>query len=289
MVGPPATGKSMLAQRLPGRLPPRTDDEALASAAIASLVGAFDPARWMARPFRAPHHSATAAALIGGGSPPRPGEISPANAGVLFLDERPELPRAALEALREPLETGRITISRAARQASLPARLQLVATMNPCPCSDLVAFAASGRYCRCTPDTVARCQGMLSGPLLDRIELQVEVPLAKPGELMGAPDGEATATVAARVSAARMPQQQRQRVTNAELAVADLERCCELDGRSRDRLHRGAERLGRSGRGLHRVQKLARTIADLAVSERIGSARLAEAMQWRRALPAPGT
>jgi magnesium chelatase family protein len=289
MVGPPGTGKSMLAQRLPGLLPPMTDDEALASAAIASLVGAFDPARWMVRPFRAPHHSATAAALIGGGSPPRPGEISLAYAGVLFLDEMPELPRAALEALREPLETGRITISRAARQASFPARFQLVAAMNPCPCGYLGAFAASGRYCRCTPDTVARYQGKLSGPLLDRIDLQVEVPLVKPGELMGAPDGEASATVAARVSAARMRQQQRQGVTNAELAVADLERCCELDDRSRDLLHRAAERLGWAGRGLHRLQKLARTIADLAGSERIGSAHVAEAMQWRRALPAPGT
>jgi magnesium chelatase family protein len=289
MVGPPGTGKSMLAQRLPGLLPPMTDDEALASAAIASLAGAFDPARWMVRPFRAPHHSATAAALIGGGSPPRPGEISLAYAGVLFLDEMPELPRAALEALREPLETGRITISRAARQATFPARFQLVAAMNPCPCGYLGAFAASGRHCRCTPDAVARYQGKLSGPLLDRIDLQVEVPLVKPGELTGAPDGEASATVAARVSAARMRQQQRQGVTNAELAVADLERCCELDDRSRDLLHRAAERLGWSGRGLHRVQKLARTIADLAGSERIGSAHIAEAMQWRRALPAAGT
>ena len=285
MVGPPGTGKSMLAQRLPGLLPPMSENEALASAAIASLTGGFDPAHWMRRPFRAPHHTATAAALVGGGSPPRPGEISLAYAGVLFLDEMPELPRAALEALREPLETGRITISRAARQASFPARFQLVAAMNPCPCGYLGAFAASGRHCRCTPDAVARYQGKLSGPLLDRIDLQVEVPAVKPGELMGAPDGEASAVVAARVQRARACQYERQGVNNAELSVADLERHCALDDSSRQLLHRAAERLGWSGRGLHRVIKLARTIADLAGCDHIRPAHIAEAMQWRRALP----
>ena len=285
MVGPPGTGKSMLAQRLPGLLPPMSENEALASAAIASLTGGFDPAHWMRRPFRAPHHTATAAALVGGGSPPRPGEISLAYAGVLFLDEMPELPRAALEALREPLETGRITISRAARQASFPARFQLVAAMNPCPCGYLGAYAASGRHCRCTPDAVARYQGKLSGPLLDRIDLQVEVPAVKPGELMGAPDGEASAVVAARVQRARACQYERQGVNNAELSVADLERHCALDDSSRQLLHRAAERLGWSGRGLHRVIKLARTIADLAGCDHIRPAHIAEAMQWRRALP----
>ena len=284
LVGPPGTGKSMLAQRLPGLLPPMSDDEALSSAAIASVATGFDPARWMVRPFRAPHHSATAAALVGGGSPPRPGEISLAHGGVLFLDEMPELPRAALEALREPLETGRITISRAARAATFPARFQLVAAMNPCPCGYLGAIAATGRHCRCTPDAVARYQGRLSGPLIDRIDIQVEVPSVKPGDLMGAPDGEARAVVAARVHVARQRQQQRQGVTNAELPVAELERHCTLDSAGRELLHRAAERLGWSGRGLHRVQKLARTIADLAGSESIGSAHIAEAMQWRRAL-----
>jgi magnesium chelatase family protein len=288
MVGPPGTGKSMLAQRLPGLLPPMTDNEALASAAIASLAGAFDPTRWKVRPFRSPHHSATAAALVGGGSPPRPGEISLAHAGVLFLDEMPELPRAALEALREPLETGRITISRAARQASFPARFQLVAAMNPCPCGYLGAFAATGRSCRCTPDAVARYQGKLSGPLLDRIDLQVEVPAVRPDQLMGAPDGEASVVIAARVQAARARQQRRQGLTNAELPVADLERHCALDDTGRRLLQLAAERLGWSGRGLHRVQKIARTIADLAGSEPIGSAHVAEAMQWRRALPPLG-
>jgi magnesium chelatase family protein len=286
MVGPPGTGKSMLAQRLPGLLPPMSDNEALASAAIASLASAFDPDRWMVRPFRAPHHSATSAALIGGGSPPRPGEISLAYAGVLFLDEIPEVPRSALEALREPLETGRITISRAARQASFPARFQLIAAMNPCPCGYLGAFAATQRHCRCTPEAVARYQGKLSGPLLDRIDIQVEVPAVKPAELMGASDGETSATVAARVLEARQRQQVRQgAITNAELAVADLARHCELDVTSHDLLQRAAERLGWSGRGLHRVQKLARTIADLAGSDRIRSIHVAEAMQWRRGLP----
>ncbi len=282
LVGPPGTGKSMLAQRLPGLLPPMSDNEALASAAISSLASAFDPARWMVRPFRAPHHSATSAALIGGGSPPRPGEISLAYAGVLFLDELPELPRAALEALREPLETGRVTISRAARQASFPARFQLVAAMNPCPCGYLGAFAATGRNCRCTPDNVARYQGKLSGPLLDRIDMQVEVPAVKPSELMGAPDGETSVVIAARVAAARRLQQARQGGTNGELPVADLDLHCALDATSRDLLQRAAVRLGWSGRGLHRVQKLARTIADLAGSERIRSLHIAEAMQWRR-------
>jgi magnesium chelatase family protein len=286
MVGPPGAGKSMLAQRLPGLLPPMTDAEALASAALASLAGAFDTALWKVRPFRAPHHSATAPALVGGGSPPRPGEISLAYGGVLFLDEMPEMPRAALEALREPLETGRITISRAARQASFPARFQLVAAMNPCPCGWLGARADAGRQCRCTPDIVARYQGRLSGPLIDRIDLQVEVPAVRPGELMGVRDGESSADVAHRVRAARFLALERQGSSNAELAAGGIETHCALDEGGRALLHRAAERLGWTGRGLHRVLKVARTIADLAASERIVSPHIAEAMQWRRALPA---
>ena len=288
LVGPPGTGKSMLAQRLSGLLPPMSEGEALVSAAIASLAKGFDATQWRVRPFRAPHHSATAAALIGGGSPPRPGEISLAYAGVLFLDEMPELPRAALEALREPLETGRVTISRAARQATFPARFQLVAAMNPCPCGYLGAFGATCQPCRCTPDAVARYQGKLSGPLIDRIDLQVEVPAVKPSELMGAADGECSATVAARVQLARQRQHDRQGHTNAELPAAALEAHCQLDRDARELLLRAAQRLGWSGRGLHRVQKLARTIADLAGSERIAAAHVAEAMQWRRGLPAAG-
>jgi magnesium chelatase family protein len=285
MVGPPGAGKSMLAQRLPGLLPPMSDAEALASAALASLTGSFEPAQWKVRPFRSPHHSAAAPALVGGGSPPRPGEISLAYAGVLFLDEMPEMPRAALEALREPLETGRITISRAARQASFPVRFQLVAAMNPCPCGRLGAGTDSHSSCRCTPDIVARNQGRLSGPLLDRIDLQVEVPAVKPGELMGARDGETSALIAARVRIARQQAMVRQGVPNVELSAAGLETHCALDDHGRNLLHRAAERLGWTGRGLHRVLKVARTIADLAGQERIGSAHVAEAMQWRRALP----
>jgi magnesium chelatase family protein len=286
MVGPPGAGKSMLAQRLPGLLPPMNDSEALASAALASLAGTFDPAQWKVRPFRAPHHSATAAALVGGGSPPRPGEISLAYGGVLFLDEMPEMPRAALEALREPLETGRITISRAARQASFPARFQLVAAMNPCPCGWLGAPVGSARGCRCTPDHVARYQGKLSGPLLDRIDLQVDVPAVRPDELMGRRDGEPSAAIAERVQAARQRAFERQGVANAELLPAGIETHCALDDSGRDLLHRAAERLGWTGRGMHRVLKVSRTIADLAGSERIRSTHVAEAMQWRRTLPA---
>jgi magnesium chelatase family protein len=285
MVGPPGAGKSMLAQRLPGLLPPMNEAEALASAAIASLAGVFDPAHWKVRPFRAPHHSATAPALVGGGSPPRPGEISLAYGGVLFLDELPEMPRAALEALREPLETGRITISRAARQATFPARFQLVAAMNPCPCGWLGAPASQARACRCTPDIVARYQSRLSGPLIDRIDLQVEVPAVKPEELMGERDGETTAVVTARVAAARERAIARQGCANAELTAAAIETHCALDDTARNLLQRAAARLGWTGRGLHRVLKVARTIADLAGSERIRSIHIAEAMQWRRALP----
>jgi magnesium chelatase family protein len=285
LVGPPGAGKSMLAQRLPGLLPPMDDAEALASAAVASVVGHFDAARWKQRPFRSPHHSASAVALVGGGSPPRPGEISLADGGVLFLDELPEMPRLALEALREPLETGRITISRAARQATFPARFQLVAAMNPCPCGWLGAPAGGTRACRCTPDAVARYQQRLSGPLLDRIDLQVEVPALRAHELTVAADGECSAVVAARVSTARQRAQQRQGACNAALTPADLDRHCALDAAGSALLQRAAERLGWTGRGLHRVLKVARTIADLAGSERIGTAHIAEALQSRRALP----
>jgi magnesium chelatase family protein len=287
MVGPPGAGKSMLAQRLIGLLPPMGHAEALASAAIASLAGAFDLARWRQRPYRAPHHSATPAALVGGGSPPRPGEISLAYGGVLFMDEMPEWPRAALEALREPMEAGRITIARAARRATFPARFLLVGALNPCPCGWLGA-RASTHPCRCTPDAVARYQGKLSGPLLDRIDLQVEVPAVKPEELIGAPDGEPSAAVAARVAAARDVQWLRQGANNADLAGTALDAHCELDAGSRSLVMRAAERLGWSGRSLHRVLRVARTVADLAGSERIRAPHLAEAMQWRRALPAAG-
>jgi len=285
LIGPPGTGKSMLAQRLPGILPPMDDDEALVSAALQGLTAqGFDAEAFGQRPVRSPHHSASAPALVGGGSPPRPGEISLAHGGVLFLDETPEFPRSALEALREPLETGRITISRAARQAVFPARFQLVAAMNPCPCGYLGAAAATGRQCRCTPDAVARYQGRLSGPLLDRIDLQIEVPAVRPAELMAQADGEASAVVAVRVAAARALQMQRQGEANGGLDAARVDEVCQADAAARRFLQSAAEKLGWSGRRLHRTLKVARTIADLAGAETITTAHMAEALQLQRAL-----
>ncbi len=285
MVGPPGSGKSMLAQRLAGLLPPMAEADALASAALAGLSpGGFDPARWRQRPLRAPHHSASAVALVGGGSPPRPGEISLAHGGLLFLDELPEFPRAALEALREPLETRRITIARAARSAQFPADFQLVAAMNPCPCGWLGAQVAN-RACRCTPEQVARYQGKLSGPLLDRIDLQVEVAAVPPDALLAQPQGETSAVVAARVAAAHARQISRQGMPNALLEAGALDAHAALDDAASRFLQQAAARLGWSGRGLHRALKVARTIADLAGAGPIGVAHLAEALQYRRALP----
>ena len=282
MSGPPGTGKSMLAQRLPGLLPPLEEDAALESAAVLSLAGQFDLARWGQRPFRAPHHSASSVALVGGGSPPRPGEISLAQHGVLFLDELPEFPRAALEALREPLETGRILISRAARQAEFPARFQLVAAMNPCPCGHL---GNPLRACRCTPDQIARYQGRLSGPFLDRIDLLIEVPVVPPRELQALQPGEPSAVVAARVAAARTRAVARQGVANAQLPPQDLAARAVLQPAARTLLERSAERLGWSARSFHRVLRVARTVADLAAAEPIAAAHVAEAIQLRRGLP----
>ena len=281
MVGPPGSGKSMLAQRFAGLLPPMSVDEALEAAAIASLAGRFDMARWGQRPTAQPHHTASGVALVGGGSPPRPGEISLAHNGVLFLDEFPEFARHALEALREPLETGHITIVRAARRAEFPARFQLIAAMNPCPCGYL---GSKVRACRCTPDQVARYQGKLSGPLLDRIDLHIEVGSLSTQELLQAPSGESTATIAARSQAARARALARQACTNAQLQGPAIDAHIGLDTGAQNLLHKAATRLGWSGRGTHRTLKVARTVADLAGSAEVLAPHVAEAIQYRRVL-----
>lgn len=278
MSGPPGTGKSMLAERLAGLLPPMSTDEALESATLLSLAGRFTPAQWMQRPTLSPHHTASAVALVGGGSPPRPGEISLAHHGILYLDELPELPRAALEALREPLETGRIRIVRAAQQAEFPARFQLVAAMNPCPCGYL---GAAHRVCRCTPDQIRRYRARLSGPLLDRIDLHVSVNALPPGELLGTPPAESSATVRARCTVARQRALARQGKVNHALNGQDIERAIQAEDTALDFLRQAAERLGWSGRGLHRTLKIARTIADLAGAERMTTEHVAEALQYR--------
>jgi magnesium chelatase family protein len=282
LVGPPGCGKTLLASRLPGLLPEASEEEALESAAIASVSGrGLDPSRWRERPFRAPHHTASAVALVGGGGEPRPGEISLAHHGVLFLDELPEWDRRALEVLREPLESGTVTISRAARQSEFPARFQLVAAMNPCPCG--WAGDPSGR-CRCNPETVRRYRARISGPLLDRIDLHVDVPRLPPAELRpDAPAGESSADVRARVVRARAVQQSRAGKTNARLGQAETMAACRLAPGDQALLERAVDALQLSARSIHRILRVARTIADLDAQSQILTAHLTEALGYRRA------
>jgi magnesium chelatase family protein len=285
MVGPPGSGKSMLAQRFAGLLPEMSVQEALESAAVASLGGRFSTDRWMRRPTSSPHHTASAVAMVGGGSPPRPGEISLAHHGVLFLDEFPEFSRAALEALREPLETGTITIARAAQRAEFPARFQLIAAMNPCPCGYL---GSTLRACRCTPERVSRYQGKLSGPLLDRIDLHIEVPAVTAEELLNAPAGESTTAIRERAAGARTLALQRQGKTNHALQGAEIDRHALLAPAAAKFMHAAAAKLGWSARSTHRALKGARTSADLTGCAAVDVAHVAEAVQYRRALRAAG-
>ncbi|SFR82739.1 magnesium chelatase family protein [Marinobacter daqiaonensis] len=280
LFGPPGTGKSMLASRLPGLLPPLTDQDALEVASVHSVAGL--PVRsdcWRQPPYRSPHHTASAVALVGGGSSPRPGEISLAHRGVLFLDELPEFDRKVLEVLREPMESGEIVISRAANQVTYPARFQVIAAMNPCPCGYLGHPTID---CQCAPAQVTRYQSRLSGPLLDRFDLHVEVPVQGGDVLMQTADrAESSAEVRRRVERARVLGVERGRV-NAGLAGSALDEHCRVDEESTAMLSRAMDRLGLSARALHRILRVARTIADLAEDPRIRQSHLVEALGYRK-------
>jgi len=279
LLGPPGTGKSLLASRLPGILPEMSETEALEAAAIQSISGRpIDTAHWKRRPFRAPHHTASAVALVGGGSNPGPGEISLAHHGILFLDELPEFDRRVLEVLREPLESGHISISRAARQADFPARFQLVAAMNPCKCGWL--GDPSGR-CHCTSEQVMKYRSRISGPLLDRIDLHVEVPRMAFDDMQG-PGGECSARVRARVTAARHTQLQRNGTLNSRLTHQQIDAACSLTEADRRLLQQAMGKLQLSARGYHRILKLARTIADMDAAQAIRTQHLMEAINYRK-------
>lgn len=281
MMGPPGTGKSMLAQRLPSILPPLNHAELIEVWALRSLLPQYQQDLNTQRPFRSPHHSASAAALVGGGSDPRPGEISLAHHGVLFLDELPEFDRKVLEVLREPLESGEIHLSRAARQAVYPARFQLVAAMNPCPCGYL---GHAVKPCRCTPESVQRYRDKISGPLLDRMDLVIEVPSIPAHELTQSQQGESSAQVLARVLKAREKQLARQGKTNAQLTVTELATCAHISPDAQTALGELLEKLSLSARGFHRILRVARTLADLADDHTVQRAHVLRAVSFRRAM-----
>jgi magnesium chelatase family protein len=281
LVGPPGAGKTMLASRFVGLLPPLTEKEALESASVHSLSGKFNPTHWRTRPFRSPHHSCSGVALVGGGNVPQPGEISLAHCGVLFLDELPEFNRNALEVLRQPMESGVITISRASRQSDFPARFQLIAAMNPCPCG--YYGHASGK-CMCTPENIMRYQSRISGPLLDRIDMQIEVAAVDPASMRQAADGESSAIIAARVARALTVQVDRQGKSNQHLTTHQIDRLCKLDTEAERWLCDSIAKLHWSGRAYHRVLRVARTIADLRHGSTLNIEDVKEAIQCRRAL-----
>lgn len=279
MSGSPGTGKTMLACRLPGILPPLTTEESLQAAAIRSIAGQPMVKYWGSRPFRAPHHTASAVALVGGGSHPKPGEISLAHHGVLFLDELPEFQRKVLEVLREPLESGEISISRANQQVTFPARFQFIAAMNPCPCG---YYGDVDIPCRCSPDQIRRYRDRVSGPLLDRIDLQIHVTRIKTTQLIKDSNEEASEAVQNRVSHCRQRQLQRQQKPNSLLTNADIKCYCQLDSKAEQLLQQAIERMKLSPRAYHRILKVARTIADLSGEENIQQNHIAEAIGYRQ-------